>query len=179
MNVNIVDIRVFAAVMLCFAVSACGASEEGSQKLSVDLEVGDQATAKALGLPTYPGAKPYKDHKDDESAADIGFSTPLFGLRVVAAKLETPDKPEKVARFYRDALAKYGEVIECPETNEERAASKSDEESDELTCDDTASHSMVYKAGTENNQRIVAIDRHGSGTRFSLVRVDIREDDEE
>jgi hypothetical protein len=35
----------------------------------------------------------------------------------------------------------------------------------------------VYKVGTENNQRIVAIQPHKSGTQFSLVHVDIRGDD--
>ncbi len=172
-------IRLIAAAMLCCAVSACDATEERSKKISFGLEVGDKATANALGLPSYPGAKPYKDDEDDESAADIGISTPLFGLRVVAAELETSDRPEKVARFYRDALGKYGEVIECPYRDGEKVESGSNGINVELTCDDAGSHDIVYKVGTEKNQRIVAIDPHGSGTRFSLVRVDIRDDDQE
>ena len=50
------------------------------------------------------------------------------------------------------------------------------EDSDEIACDadDPGSHSIVYKAGTESNERIVAIKPHGSGTRFSLVHVDKR-----
>lgn len=174
MRINVIGTRLIGVAMLSFALGACGMGEGSSNGFSLGVDVGDKATSKALGLPAYPGAKPYKDHEDDTSAADIGISTPLFGLRVAAAKLETPDKPEKVARFYRDALAKHGEVLECPDKS--TGASKRKKRDDALTCDDDHSHSLVYKVGTKNDQRIVAIDRHGDGTRFSLVRVDVRGD---
>lgn len=179
MKVHVPGIQPAAVALLSLVVGACGASENGSKKFELGVEVGDKAAARAVGLPTYPGSTPYKDSDDDSSAADIGISTPLFGLRVVAMELETADNPQKVARFYRDALSKYGDVLECgkaekgKKTNEARAASGA------LTCDEPESHSVVYKVGTENNQRIVAIDRHGTGTRFNLVRVNIRDDSEE
>jgi hypothetical protein len=49
-------------------------------------------------------------------------------------KMESPDSPDKVAAFYKKALAKYGEVLDCsnpPATDSERKDS-----SNVLTCGD-------------------------------------------
>jgi hypothetical protein len=179
MKMHIAGFRLFAAT-LSLAVGACGAGENGSRGLELGFKVNDNATARAVGLPTYPGSKPYKDGDDDSSAADIGISTPLFGLKVVAMELETADKPERVAAFYRRALSKYGDVLECNDADDRKRNSESSADSDAVTCDpdEPGRHSVVYKVGTEKNQRIVAIEPHGKGTRFSLVHVDIRDDSE-
>lgn len=180
MKMHVAGIRLVAA-MLSLAVVSCGASEDGSRGLELGFKVNDNATARAVGLPTYPGSKPYKDDDDDSSAADIGISTPLFGLKVVAMELETADKPERVAAFYRKALSKYGDVLECNDNDDGKRKSEPSADSDEVTCDadEPGRHSVVYKVGTEKNQRIVAIEPHGNGTRFSLVHVDIRGDSEQ
>src|SRR6185369_4952486 len=100
--------------MLSLAVGACGAGETHSDgELEVGLRLSDEATAADAGLPTYPGSKPYKDDEDSSSAANLGLSTPLFRFKVVAMDLQTADEPERVARFYRQALSKYGSVLEC------------------------------------------------------------------
>ncbi len=36
-----------------------------------------------------------------------------FQLRVKAASYRTQDSPEQVAGFYRKALGRYGDVIQC------------------------------------------------------------------
>jgi hypothetical protein len=166
-------------VMLSLVAGVCGAAETDSQGgLDVGIKVSDEATAADAGLPTYPGSKPYKDADQSSSGANIGLSTPLFGLKVVAMNLETPDKPERVAAFYRKALSKYGNVLECRDAADQEEKSKSgDASNDELVCDadDPGTNSVVYKVGSEDNQRIVAIKPHGSGTRFSLVHVDKRD----
>jgi hypothetical protein len=180
MNMHVAGFRLFAA-MLSLALGACGASEDGSRGLELGFKVNDNATARAVGLPTYPGSRPYKDDDDDSSAADIGISTPLFGLKVVATELETADKPERVAAFYRKALSKYGDVLECNDADDRKRESKPGADGDEVTCDpdEPGTHSVVYKVGIEKNQRIVAIEPHGNGTRFSLVHVEIRGDSEQ
>jgi hypothetical protein len=166
------------AVMLSLVSGACGAGETESRGgLDVGLKVTDQATAADAGLPAYPGSKPYKDADQSSSGANIGVSTPLFGLKVVAMNLETSDKPERVATFYRKALSKYGTVLECSDAaNEKEESEPSAKTGDELACDadDPGTNSVVYKVGTEANQRIVAIKPHGSGTRFSVVHLDKR-----
>jgi hypothetical protein len=160
--------------MLSLAVGACSAGETESGKgLEVRLKLSEEATAADVGLPTYPGAQLYEEPGDSSSAANLGLSTPLFGFKVVAMKLETSDRPERVADFYRKALLKYGKVLECRDAVEIKVKSGS---SDELGCDSNESDagSIVYKVGTEQNQRIVAIKPHGSGTRFDLVYLNMR-----
>jgi hypothetical protein len=163
-------------VILALAVASCSAGENGSQG-GLALRVSDEATAGDAGLPTYPGSKPYKDEGDSSSGANLGLSTPLFGLKVVAMNLETRDEPERVAKFYRQALSKYGSVLECKDDGSDRASGiRDDAGGDELICEDDepGTHSVVYKVGTEKNQRLVAIKPHGDGTRFSLVHLDVR-----
>jgi hypothetical protein len=176
MNVHVARHRV-AAVLLSLAVGACSAGESNSGG-GLELRFNDEATAADVGLPAYPGSKPYKDADESSSAANIRLSTSLFGLKVVGVNLETPDKPEQVGAFYRQALAKYGNVLECSDEADGNGKSRPDaEDSDELECDadDPGTSSVVYKVGTEENQRIVAIKPHGDGARFSLVHLDVRE----
>lgn len=163
--------------MLLLATGACGAGDgDSNQGLEVTFRVGDAATPADVGLPTYPGAKVFKNADESSSAANIGLSNPLFGFKVVAMKLETRDEPQKVAAFYRRALAKYGNVLECDDAAVRKATSQSGGDGDALACESGESdeHSVVYKVGTKENQRIVAIKPQGSGTQFDLVHLEIR-----
>jgi hypothetical protein len=172
------NVRIACVALLSLAGAACSAGDsEGKDGLGLGLKVSAEATAADAGLPAYPGAKPYKDEGSSDSAANLGISTPLFGLKVVAMNLETGDEPQRVARFYKQALAKYGKVLECTQDSD-KASPEGDSDSNELHCDfdEPGSHSVVYKVGTEENQRIVAIKPHADGTRFSLVHVNVRED---
>ncbi len=169
MNVFLSRALVLAAM---FAMGACNAGEMDSKNTrSVSFTATERATASDVGLPTYPGAKPYKDDDQASSAAHIGFSTPLFGLNIVAVKFETADAPKRVATFYKDALAKYGLVLDC--TDAEPAA----RHGDELACDseDSKTDKLVYKVGVKKNLRVVAIKPNGSGSRFSLVHVHVQD----
>jgi hypothetical protein len=177
MKVHAAFVQTLVAI-LALPLSACGAGEDDSKhNLGIGFILGGVSPAD-VGLPTYPGAKPYMETNDDSSSsADIDIDTPLFGLKVVAMKLETGDEPEKVAAFYKRALLQYGRVLEC--VNGESTATKTRRQandSEELTCDqdEPEADEVVYKAGTESNQRIVAIKPHQGGSRFSLVHVDMR-----
>lgn len=158
-------------IALSMITSVCSAGE-------LDIKVRDEATAADAGLPAYPGSKPYKDPDQSSSGANLGFSIPGFGFKVVAMNLQSGDRPERVGAFYRKALSKYGRVLDCSDVvaNKKNARSHA-EDDEELTCDDDdpGANSIVYKVGTESNHRIVAIRPLGSGTRFSLVHVDTRE----
>lgn len=163
-------------LMLSLAVSACGAGENGSGSRGLDVKITDEATPADAGLPAYPGAKPYKDSGQSSSGANVGFSTPLFGIKVVGMNLETGDQPDRVAEFYRKALAKYGQVLDCSDAANV-SPERDDDESNVLTCDSSdvdSKHSVVFKAGTKDDHRIVAIKPHGAGSRFSLVHVNVR-----
>jgi hypothetical protein len=156
-------------------VAVCGANETSSRNdFSLAVNVTDEAKASDAGLPHYPGSKPYRENDQSSSGANIGLATNLFGVKVVAMNLETADRPERVAAFYRRALAKYGKVVEC--TADAPRNSSPPEDGDDVACDadDPGENKVVYKVGTEDNQRLAAIRTHGSGTRFSLVHVDTR-----
>src|SRR5580704_9843817 len=135
--------------------------------------------AEGLGLPVYPGAELVKKDKNN-GAADVNMSFGSFQLRVKAASYRTTDGPDQVTAFYRKALGRYGDVIQCqndkPVGTPTRAA-------DELTCDnekqnhvyvnDDESGKMEFKAGSKQHQHIVAIDPEGNGTKFGLVALDL------
>lgn len=160
---------------LAAGVCAAAAKSEVNEGLNLDVHVRDAASASDAGLPTYPRSRPYKEDAESSSGANVGFSLPGFGLKVVATKLESGDSPARVAAFYRQALAKYGTVLDCSDASASKRRTRARDE-DDLVCDadDPGENSLVYKVGTESNQRIVAIKPHGSGTRFSLVHVDKR-----
>src|SRR5690606_31784583 len=129
------NVRVIAAAMLSLTVGARGASDGDSSEAKSAPNGSDSSTAGDVGLPAHPGSKPYEDGDDDSNAADVGISLPWFGLKVVAVELETTDEPEKVAAFYREAMSKYGEVLECrgaSEVQNDRKASKADRDTDAL-----------------------------------------------
>jgi hypothetical protein len=161
---------------LCAAVGIAGAAD--SKGVDVSLKFNDDVTAADTGLPAYPGSKPYKDADQSSSGANLGFSAPSIGIKIVGTNLETADPTEKVATFYWRALSKYGNVLDCSSATADGQRNKSQtEKSDELVCDsgDSVSRNIVYKVGSKKNQRIVAIKPHGSGARFSLMHINIRE----
>ncbi len=174
MKTHTARIAVIAA-LLSLGIGACGVGEaDPEDELEAGFKLDDEATAAEVGLQTYPGSKAYREEDDSSSGANVRLSTPWFGMKVVALNLETPDEPKQIAAFYRQALSKYGDILDCSDPADRNRKSRS---SDDLTCDrdDSRKHSVVLKVGTEENQRIVAIKPHGNGTRFSLVHVDVRE----
>jgi hypothetical protein len=181
MNVQVASIRMMG-VMLSLAVAACGADEQGSTGGVQASFVAGGVAAADVGLPTYPGAKPYTHDDNSSDSANVDISTPLFGLKVVAVQLESADDLEKVAAYYRQALSKYGPILECSDAaKRKRKTEVPATGDDELTCDpdEPGSHKVVYKVGTDKNQRIVALKPHGRGTQFSLVHVDTRGESDE
>src|SRR5277367_4960229 len=77
-----------------------------------DLHMGNDGDARKAGVELYPGARLHKDENDND-AVNLGLFTQAFGVKLVVAKYESDDAPEKVIAFYRDQLKKYGKVLEC------------------------------------------------------------------
>jgi hypothetical protein len=126
---------------------------------------------KETGLALYPGAQVKKD-MDHEGSANVNISSPFLGVKVVALKYKSDDAPEKVLAFYRKDMAKYGKVLDC--SGGFTMSYRHQEKDAEVTCDNRGSgheYTEELKVGTQNNQRIVAIKRTGSGSEFALVYV--------
>jgi hypothetical protein len=143
------------------------------------LVISAQATAKEAGLPLYPGAKPYKDEKDDSSGAKLGLWGTTFGFKLIALKMESEDSQERVAAYYQKALAKYGTVLNCSDSSKSQVDKDKNESSKKLTCGDDHPDpgGMLFKVGSKEKQRIVSVKPNGAGCIFHIVYLEARSDE--
>ena len=124
---------------------------------------------KDTGLPGYPGAHPATERGEKENA-NVNISSSLFGLKVVVQRYETDDPPDKVLSFYEKPMGKYGPVLQCKGGGFH--GFHKHEKDDPVTCDDSGHEYMQQlKAGTQNNQHVVAVKSRGNGSEFVLVYV--------
>ena len=139
----------------------------------------DSTTAADVGLPVYPGAKlSSKKDKDGDKSADIHFGFGDWQFRLKVVKYETSDSQDEVLAFYKKALGRYGDVIQCSGHNAVGSPTVTNEG---LTCDDSGKSHQVnldmnqsLKAGSKHHQHIVGIEKtDGPGTVFSLVEIDL------
>ncbi len=137
------------------------------------LVASDEADAKDVGLPLYPGSRRHKDNDKDSTGANLGLWGGGSGFKLAVLKMESNDSPEKVAEFYKKALAKYGKVFDCthPSPSETNAAKNASPEP--IACDDDKPEKggVVFKAGTKEKQHIVAIQAKEHGSLYQLVYV--------
>jgi hypothetical protein len=144
-----------------------------------DLHMGADADAKKVGVPLYPGAR-LQTSEDNNNRANLSLLTEEFGMKLVVANYISDDAPDKVLNFYRDKLKKYGKVLECHSEKHGGDVSVHDEGKDsgkskELKCDENSGPVTELKVGTEDNQRIVAVEPGDSSkTKFALVYVRTR-----
>jgi hypothetical protein len=171
--------------MLFFASSAAAQEKQdkessggkGSQGAGVYFNA--EASAKDVGLPIYPGARPHREKDDDSTSAKFGVWGSLFAFKLAVLKLESNDSPQKVAAFYKKALAKYGTVLDCGAASSQTGDKEGDESSKKLTCEDDKPKpgGMEFKAGTKEKQHIVGIEPNGTGSLFQLVYVESPDSD--
>jgi hypothetical protein len=170
----------FAVLLAALPLAAQEPKDSSAQQSSADndsigFNLGKNASAKDVGLPIYPGARRHKDDSNDSSALNMGFSGGSTGFKLFVLKMESSDAPEKVAAFYRKALAKYGAVLDCSSASPP-ASPDGDKNSKKLTCDDEKPkpNEISLKAGTKEKQHAVGIESNGTGTTFQLVYVETK-----
>jgi hypothetical protein len=186
-----VSIAAWASLLFAAALSigcsiAVDKNKNGDDKnVKIDTPLGgvhitsDSTTAADVGLPVYPGAKLAAD-KDNDKSADIHFGFGDWQFRIKVVKYETSDSKDQVLAFYKKALGRYGDVIQC---NGHNAVGSPAVTGEGLTCDDSSgkSHHQVnldmeqsLKAGSKHHQHIVGIEKSdGSDTFFSMVELDL------
>lgn len=160
--------------------------QAGKKSKSIGFTLSAEANEKDLGLPLYPGAKPYKEDADSDAALHMAMSGGSFGFKLVVLKLESSDSPEKIAAYYRKAMAKYGTVLDCSKASGDSSkngsgkndSEKSKDKSNVLTCEDDHSDKggYAYKVGTKEKQHVVAVEPNGKSTLISLVYVEAPKD---
>jgi hypothetical protein len=146
---------------------------------SIGFIASKNASAKEVGLPLYPGSRRHKDDSEDNSSLQLGAWGGSFGFKIAVVKMESDDAPDKIAKFYRKALSKYGKVLNCSDTAE--AAAPKDKSSNELDCDSDHAEKgeIVLKSGTKEMQHIASVKANGSGSVYDLVFVEAKGSDKD
>jgi hypothetical protein len=140
----------------------------------------DQTSALDLGLPAYPGAEISPDTEGDKSA-DVHFGFGQFQLRIRVVTYKTTDDRDKVVAFYKNAMARFGDVLTCDGNHPVGSPTITAEG---LTCsEDSKVHvqegnfnndnTFNLRAGSKHHQHIFAIKEGGPGTRFTLVEIQL------
>ena len=140
-----------------------------------DLHVGKDADAQKAGLPIYPGAR--QQNSENHDPLNLALSTENFGMKLIVAKYETDDPAEKVLAFYREKMKKYGKVLECHNTGDKGDIHNDDDHggSNPVKCEgDDSGPVRELKVGTEDNQRVVAIEDPQGGKRTSFAVIYLR-----
>ncbi|HEX4036429.1 MAG TPA: hypothetical protein VHX37_00090 [Acidobacteriaceae bacterium] len=145
----------------------------------------DQTSAGDLGLPIYPGAQIAPDREGDKSA-DVHLGFGQWQLRVKVVTYSTADAQDKVLAFYKNAMGRFGEVLECegnhavgtPAMTGEGLTCREDSRANIRINGDSGSISdndsgLTLRAGSRHHQHILAFKTTDSGTRFSLVELEL------
>ena len=145
----------------------------------------DQTSASDLGLPVFPGAQLAPDREGDKSAdVHIGFGQWQLHVRVVT--YVTSDSQQKVMAFYKSAMGRFGDVIEC---DGNRPVGSPSITSEGLTCReenhvhiDTGNDlnsiedsGLTLRTGSRHHQRILAFKTTASGTKYTLLELQLPE----
>lgn len=134
------------------------------------LEVRGSAELSKIGLPAYPGAQLQRDQGDDGPGATIGLWGGLVGFKLAVLKFNSPDSVDSVARFYREALARNGAVLDCSRPDPKPAV-----DDKQLHCGDDRPPpgGQLYKVGKPNRLQLVSVEPgpKGQGSRFVLLRM--------
>ena len=180
---SIVVIIATVALLPACSINVKDHGDDGNSKVDINTPLGgihvDQnVDARDTGLPVYPGARPKpKTNDGDKKSANVNLSAFGFGLKVVALEYESDDPPGKIIAYYQDQLKKYGNVLQC-----HGGSYKVDDDvpmvggkkgyvvGGKLKCDsDDGGNKVELKAGTDDNQHIVAIEPEGKGSDFAIV----------
>jgi hypothetical protein len=172
------------AILAALLLPACSVNvkkEQNGEDKQVDINtpvggihVSKGANVVDVGLAVYPGAHlKQKDSDGEDKSANVNISGFGYGLKVVALEYESEDAPAKLVAYYKDQLKKYGNVLECHTSHLDLDTDMKDSDrgSHELTCGGASGSNVELKAGTKENQHIVAVEPAGRGSNFSLVYV--------
>ncbi|HEV2464740.1 MAG TPA: hypothetical protein VGT04_13125 [Acidobacteriaceae bacterium] len=133
--------------------------------------------AADVGLPVYPGAVIAPD-KDGDKSADVHMGFGRWQIRVKVVNYESSDPQDKVVAFYKNALGRYGTVIECqadkpigsPAVTPEGLGCAGKTKAGHVDISDNLS----LRAGSEHHQHIFSIEKNdSSATRFALLELQL------
>lgn len=145
----------------------------------------NETTAATMGLPAYPGARMVTKKEDgDNGSVNLHLGFGPWQIHVQVASYATGDPQDKVMTFYRQALSKYGDVLEC---SGDTPIGKPTVTAEGLSCTDHDHGStnwnksgvnindlhLELKTGSRHHQHIVGFKDAAGETRFSLIALDL------
>lgn len=161
------------APIAALLLAAAGLVAGSSQAAGIDIHAG--ADAADIGLPVYPGA--VKRPEDDGSRDDFSFGLwgSSFGVKIATVAYRSRDDFDDVSAFYRDALHRFGPVLDCS-AGVPRAHARPASGTKVLDCsdDDADPGVRLYKSGSPDDQHVVEIKPLSHGASFRLTRVQTR-----
>jgi hypothetical protein len=178
--------KVISFVLCAGLLGGMACAQNSDSGFNLSLHAHDKVSAADIGLPQYPGS--VADHdKDNSDSADLGFAfgDTKFNLRVASYK--SSDSEGAVLAFYRKALARYGDVLEC---DHGKATGNLQRTHAGLTCGEQhgghdgnlsingmdSSDDHELRAGSPQTMRIAAVEPKGGGSRISLVYLELPKD---
>jgi hypothetical protein len=148
------------------------------------LDIHADADAKDVGLPIYPGAVKKADKGDDNAGFSFGVWGESFGFKLAVVSYRSEADIDAVAGFYREAMGRYGPVIDCSRNVKKKksAPGADDTKSNRnlpVTCDDDTPDAggRLFKVGTHGAQRVFRVRPLDGGVSFQLVKVESRGED--
>jgi hypothetical protein len=172
-------VSILAQILLLSACSVNVRKGQNGEEKQVDIRsplggihVSKRVNPEDVGIAVYPGARLKEEGNGENKSANVNLSGFGYGLKVVALEYESQDAPDKLVAFYKDQLRRYGNVLVCHTSgmNVNPGIGKQND-SQELTCQGDNGPNVELKAGTRDDQHIVAIESAGGGSNFSLVYV--------
>jgi hypothetical protein len=155
------------------AITFLSSPVPAQEQKGAGVTIAADADAKDLGLPLYPGSRRHKDRDEDSPAANLGLWGGGSGFKLAVLKMESDDSPDKVAVFYKKALAKYGKVLDCSHPSPADPDAAKNAPANQLTCaeDKPDKGGQLFKSGTKSEQHIVGIQTNARGSLYQLVYV--------
>ncbi|MHB1936479.1 MAG: hypothetical protein ACYCOR_07820 [Acidobacteriaceae bacterium] len=188
-------------VVLSFSLSGCSVNEHkngDAENVHLHTPIGgldvrtNSAAAIDIGLPVYPGAVETDDNGKNSGAADIHMSFGKWQLHVKAVEYRSNDPEFKVVAFYKKAMASYGDVLTCKDktpvgqpvaTGQGLTCANNHEYDVTMDADSSKKHvdiatqeisgDVKLLAGAPENQHIVEFTPTSTGTKFSIVSVQL------
>ncbi|MFZ5549011.1 MAG: hypothetical protein ACOZJX_09985 [Pseudomonadota bacterium] len=158
----------FAPLLVAFAATT---SAGPTFAAGAGVELNDRSSPAEVGLPAYPGATVRRDKPDDGEGLNLSLWGGSLGFKLALVKFSTTDPVDKVAAYYREAMGRYGTVLDC--TGPRPAAPPADKKVLACNKDDKGEPGgKLYKVGTPQQQRIVSIKPAGGRVEFDMVRVE-------
>lgn len=155
-----------AGLLAAVLVSGCAESHPADPPHDgVNFSLSVRAATRDVGLPMYPGARLDEKNGKENNMAHVMAALGPHEFRLEAMRLISQDPPEKIVRFYRRALARYGRVVDCvrPENARAEICDKGETQAD-----------YVLKSGRADDQHSVEIERKDGKTEISLVYLHLK-----